>query len=137
MVFIDPIYAQGYSYNITKGMNAVTKVVLPVLAGDTDGYQVLDLMGNLLGGVAPGGQYSFSTPVQGFKVLGIDLAAMVDPTNPAGFVTGLEFLNGNTIEFAQQAIPFPTEVPEPASLALLSLGLLGLSRIRRRNKSTA
>lgn len=142
VIFIDPTYAQGYTYNITgvidSKFNAVTKVVLPKLIGDDDGYQVFDLAGTLLANVLPGGEFTFTNPLQGFKVLGIDMAAMVDPNNPTGFVTGLDFVNDNKLNFSQQAIPFPTtDVPAPASLALVLLGLLGIARQRRNEKLTA
>ena len=128
-VFIDPAYATGYDYAITNGNNAITSALFPVLAGDSDGYQVYALgdttAGGLLGTVLGGEVFTFAGQgVTGFSLRGIDAAAAVDPANPTGFVTGLTFANGNAVSIAQS----PVAVPEPGVWLMMALG--GALRLR-------
>lgn len=71
-------------------------------------------------GYTPGG-------VSRFRILGIEISEMLDPTNPLAFVTGLTFTGTGTVSMRQVPVTFDTDatgVPEPAGLALLALGLL-------------
>ncbi len=135
-IFIDPLIAIGYDYQITAGSNSILKVVLPVLSSDPDGYQIYTL-GNispagLLGTVLGGQTFTFAgSGVTGFSVRGIDEAALLDPSNTTAFVTGLTFANGNAVSMTQ--IPVSVEaVPEASSWLLMAAGLAALVRPARR-----
>lgn len=135
-VFIDPLVAVGYDYEVSGG-NQFTSVLLPVLAADTDGYAIYALgdmtPGGLLGTVAGGTVFNFATPLSGFTVAGIDTAAMLDPANTAAFVTGLTFLNAGVVHMTQTPMTtLVAQVPEPSSYAMLLCGLAGLMMLRRR-----
>lgn len=133
-VFIDPDFAIGYDYSLTAPGNSITSVVFPVLAGDADGYEIYEL-GNvsasgLLGTVLGGQTFVFVDGVTGFSLRGIDPAAMLDPSNPTAFVTGLTFATAAPVSISQMAV-----VPEPGTWALMAGGLLGLqvcARSKRR-----
>lgn len=132
-VFIDPTYAIGYTYAIETGDNAILSVLLPTLPFDSDGYDIYSLAGTLLAsGVY---DYDFAgSGVAGFKLLDIDLAAMLDPTDPGAFVTGLTFANSNIITMSQTPITqFVASVPEPTSwiMMILGFGLVGAAARRR------
>jgi len=78
--------------------------------------------------------------VDRFRVLGIDQAALLDPTLDTAFVTGLTFVDSGTVTMSQTPVTFdtdavnpgPTDVPEPMTLSLLGAGLGGLAWARRR-----
>lgn len=132
-VFIDPDFAIGYDYVMDAPGNSITSVILPVLAGDADGYLIYEL-GNisasgLLGTVLGGETFVFASGVAGFSLRGIDPAAMLDPTNPTAFVTGLTFSTSAPVSISQIAV-----VPEPATWALLAGGLLAVQFATRRNR---
>lgn len=137
-VFIDPLVAIGYDYAVTD--NQFTSVLLPLLAGDTDGYAIYALgdmtPGGLLGTVAGGTVFNFATPLSGFTVAGIDTAAMLDPANTTAFVTGLTFLNAGVVTMSQTPITtFVAQVPEPSSYAMLLCGLAGVLIARRQMRA--
>jgi hypothetical protein len=140
-IFIDPLIAIGYDYQITAGSNRILKVVLPVLAGDLDGYQIYALgnisAGGLLGTVLGGQTFSFAgNGVTGFSVRGIDEAAVLDPSNPTAFVTGLTFATSEVVSMSQ--IPVTVEaVPEASSWLLMAVGLAALVRPARRPARSA
>lgn len=134
--FIDPLVAIGYDYQILSGSNAITQAIFPVLAGDADGYQIYALgdtsPAGLLGTVVGGETFTFSAAVQGFSLRGIAEVALVDPSNPAGFVTGLTFASGDAITMSQT--PFTIDVPavpEPRAWALMLCGLAVIGTRRR------
>ncbi|MCI0464195.1 MAG: PEP-CTERM sorting domain-containing protein [Gemmataceae bacterium] len=127
-LFIDPIVAVGYDYTVTGGP-LFASVLLPTGIGD--GAYTLDLLnGSPLISLLGGTPYSFASPVDRFRVLGIETSAGLDPNNPNAFVTGLTFAGDGTADVAMTPLTRNTDVatsPEPGSMALLLLGTLGLA----------
>lgn len=142
-VFIDPIIATGYDYQIMDGTNLITSVILPILPEDTDGYEIYllgdtsptGLLGTVLGGVT----FNFETPLSGFTVLDINTDALLDPSNPTAFVTGLTFLDTSLVSMSQTPITaFVAAVPEPSTYALLLAGFgVMAGATRRKNRASA
>ena len=131
--------ATGYIYESSANM---ASIVVPDSIGDGiysaygwDGADYIFLL-----------DFSFGTQVDlilynatGFgklKIDGIETSAMLDPTDPTAFITGLTFVSGGLITVTQTAIetyvPDNTSVPEASSLYLLAFGLLGLFGVARR-----
>ncbi len=137
-IWIDPLVAVGYEYKITAGDNAIIQAIFPLIAGDTDGYDIFDLNNNLLmSGVHGGDTFDFgANGVSGFVLKDIEPGAGLDPANPNAFVTGLKFLNTNPISLSQTPLAADIggggNVPEPASALLLLGGLAALTARRRR-----
>jgi hypothetical protein len=137
-LFIDPDVAVGYDYTVTGGPNFASALVPdPLPLGDSEFLLELGSFGNfpLIAGtpfdllsVNPLG---FSS----FRISGINTNELLDPTNPAAFVTGITFTGTGTVKVTQTPIiqnTDPVSTPEPSSL--LGLGLLGggLMLTRRR-----
>jgi len=138
-VFIDPEVAVGYEYRVNSGPN-ILRALFPVIAGDTDGYQIYGLDDILLGTVMPGQWFEFgANGVNGFKLLGIDAGAGLDPANTQAFVTGLEFTGAGRVSMTQDPIVTDTggTVPEPTSMMLLAAGALASLAGRRRRGARA
>lgn len=136
-VFIDPIISIGYDYEILGGDNLITSVLLPTLSGDLDGYEIYALgdtsAAGLLGTVKGGESFLFAAGVKGFSLRDIDEAAMLDPTNPTAFVTGLTFANDDAVTISQT--PVTAAVPEPETWAMLLAGLAVTGVIARRRQA--
>lgn len=138
--FIDPVVAIGYDYVVTSGSN-IASVLLPTGFGDNifelllwDGSTYVSA-GSITGGV----EHLFGvTGVDRFRIMGIESALEVDPTDPTAFVTGLTFVDAGAVSMTQTPITLDTgtgngQVPEPLTLSLIGIGLAGLS-LQRRNK---
>lgn len=135
-IFIDPLVAVGYEYRVTSGPNILT-ALFPTVAGDTDGYQIYALDGTtLLGSVLGGGLFDFGTTgVSGFRLVGIDVGANLDPTNTTAFITGLTFASAGNVAMTQNPITVNTDgnnVPEPSTMLLSLLGLIAVGSLRHR-----
>lgn len=134
--FIDPEIAIGYTYKIGLGDPDFATVTLPTGIGDnlfdiygldSSGHWTIlghDIMGGVSFDFGPSG-------VDEFKVLGIEVGAMLDPTNTQAFITGLTFLGNGRFTGTQTPIVIDTSVPEPGSLPLLVGVLGGLWFVRR------
>jgi len=132
-VFIDPLVAIGYDYQIGAGDPNFASVLLPTGIGDNlfdlwlwNGTQFVDSLINLTGGTA----YTFNSPVDRFRILGIETSAGLDPSNTTAFITGLTFDGSG--QFTGTMTPLTAQVPEPSAFALFGIGLLWLGLYRRR-----
>lgn len=134
-IFIDPVVATGFDYQIEAGTPNIRSVTLPTGIGDNqydlwlwDGAAWVDTGVDLLGGQ----EFLFAVAgVERFRITGIETDALVDPYNPTAFVTGLSFVADGT--FTGTMTPLVLEiaqVPEPATFALMlaGLGFLGFAR---------
>ncbi len=146
-VFIDPIVAIGYDYEVTSGPNFQT-VLLPTGIGD-DLYDLflfddtlmdytdsgIDLAGGSVHNFGPGG-------VDRFRILGIETEAGLDPNDTEAFVTGVSFTSAGRVQMTQTPISFDTDpggpgpIPEPSTVVLFATGLLGLGLSQWRKTQT-
>ena len=61
---------------------------------------------------------------------------MLDPSDPAAFITGLTFVEAGDVDISQIAITIDTDdlvdVPAPSSLGLLGISLIMMRSIRKK-----
>lgn len=132
IIYLDPEVAIGYDYLVGSGPN-MKSVILPTDIGDADNLFDLYLFDESLGEyifsatLTGGVEYAFANGgVDKFRILGIDVDAMIDPTDPTAFVTGLSFTDTGSINLTQSPISEFVDVPVPGTLALVLLGAVGL-----------
>lgn len=131
-IFIDPFVAIGYDYEVGLNDPLFASVLLPEIGDDIFELHLFDdtvndfVFAELL---QAGLEFFFDDPVSIFRILGIETGAGLDPTDPAGFVTGLTFDGSGTFTGSMTAIS--VSVPEPGILGLLALGFASIL-VRRR-----
>ena len=137
-VFIDPQVAEGYDYRIGTGDPNFQSVELPTGIGD--GFYDLytfDGSGNpvlRMHDLAGGTTFDFGAGgVDAFRVLGIELSALLDPTDVTAFVTGLTFTGAGEFTGTQTPLVVDLAVPEPPALAVLALAFGSLCLAKRRS----
>lgn len=132
-VFIDPLVAIGYDYIVDSGPD-IASILLPDVGDGRyelwlwNGSEWVDSGQELLAGQV----YDFATAQSQVRILGIEVAAGVDPGNTTAFVTGLTFDGSGTVSMRQVAIT--TAVPEPGTWAMLGAGMIILTVVRRRSR---
>jgi hypothetical protein len=132
--FIDPLIAIGYDYAVTGGP-LFSSVIAPAGINASNTFELI--FGTTNVSITAGTPYDFGSPQSNFTIQGIDLAANLNPANPAAFVTGLTFNSTGTVNVTQTPITFnTTAVPGP--LPILGVGAaFGWSRkLRKRIKSS-
>jgi hypothetical protein len=95
------------------------------------GYQSID--GYSYPATVIGSEYTLTIPIPAGIASG--LAASSNPTQIAIQVGGGYTSPGDTMYLDNLRVYGPSEVPEPSTIALLGLGLLGLFAVRRRHVS--
>jgi hypothetical protein len=138
-IFIDPLVAIGYDYIVNSGPN-LAAVILPtgfddnlfdLWLWDDIAMDWVDANTVITGGV----EYEFSSPVDRFRILGIDIANMLDPADFTAFVTGLRFDSVGTINMSQNAIVFDTDIVIDAnapSILVIMLSGIAFMFVRRK-----
>ena len=84
--------------------------------------------------VAAGVEFFFSDSVSRFRILGIEIGAALDPSDPTAFITALTFDSNGS--FTGTMTPITESVPEPGSIGLFALGLTVLGVWRRKTVVT-
>jgi hypothetical protein len=138
-IFIDPIIAIGYDYVVSSGPN-IASVILPNIGDGEydifgwDGSDFTTFLGDAFAGIA----FDFgSMGIDQFRVLGIETAAMLDPTDDTAFITGLTFTGAGAVAMSQTPVTFDTDsvvtnVSAPNIVSLVGIGFLSLMYVRRR-----
>ena len=146
-ILIDPEVAVGYTYETGVGDPNFSTVRLPSLSG-ADGFYDLVLFDgkgkpfDTLIDIMAGEVFDFRTQLSAFgvgaegiskfRILGIEAEALLDPSDPQAFVTGLTFVSDGRFTGTQTPIAAPVAVSEPSTIALLALALLGMASVRSR-----
>ena len=138
--YLDPPIATGYDYEIFGSL--FSSVVAPsnlvdttfdILVGD-DSCSSYAFQSILTGGVV----YDFTQPTKCFRIEGIDVAEMLDPTDPLAFATGVTVVDSGEYEVTQTPIitnvpdSTTTSVPAPLTIFGAATAIAYSRRLRRR-----
>lgn len=141
-IWIDPDVSTGYTYTATGGgLFASVTAPTKLSVNDEDGYWLtyFDGVDTVTVALAAGQMFDFVVPVEKFTIEGINPALALDPTDPNVFVTGVSFSQGGTFGVLQKAIttfvPDVVGVPEPSSITLFGLSIVGMGMLRRKLKT--
>ena len=138
-IFIDPLVAIGYDYVVDSGPSIRT-VELPSIGDDIFELFLVDDNGSwIFASLIDAGEiYDFgANGVDAFRIMGIETDAMLDPEDSTAFVTGLTFVGVGDISMSQTPITVDVDIPEPTTITLFSVGLIGLLFTRKRKKLVA
>ena len=129
--WFDPPATYGFEYEVTFGAPfTVVGLPLGIEPGGDGEYTVSGDFGSVI--VSEGSTYFFDSPVTSFTITGIDGAGSGE--DPLAFPTYLAFYQDGFSNFTMTPLLQAEAVPEPATLVLAALGLLGLALVAVRKK---
>lgn len=135
-IFVDPLVAVGYTYQISAGDPNFRSVTLPTGIGDNlfDLFLFDFALGiyvdsgiDLVGGLE---HFFGALGIDRFSIRGIETSAGLDPNNTLAFITGLSFVADG--QFTGTMTPLILAVPEPSIIGLFALGLVAFGFSRRK-----
>ncbi len=135
--FYDPFVAIGYDYQLGAGNPFFNSFILPEIGDDMFELHLWDGTDYVFdSNVMAGTEYFLADMTDRFRILGIETGAMLDPTDPSAFVTGLSFVSDGQFTGTMTPISVfvddPAPVPLPAAFWGLIIGIGSLATTKRR-----